>query len=60
MLKFSIESNGGEILDHLEKKDITLNEVGSVLLRLEQFKQHLISLEFDALLEYKTEEENGN
>lgn len=51
MIEINIKTEGEKVLDTCRKKDITLNEVAIVLLRLKQIEHDLINIEFDSDLE---------
>ena len=52
MIEVHIKTNKGKILDDLTKKDTCLEEVGVVVVRLEQIKQELISIDFKSDIEF--------
>ena len=53
MIKLSIQTDGKDILDSLSKEKVTLVEVALVIMRLEEMKNYLLTLEFDSKFEYK-------
>ena len=53
MIKIRLETDGKDIFDSYEDKDLTLNECAIIVFRLEEIKQHLLSKEFKSKFEAK-------
>ena len=53
MIKITIGTDGKDIFDSYEDKDLTLNECAIMVFRLEEIKQHLLSKEFKNKFEVK-------
>ena len=51
MIKITIMSDNGKILDSFNKKNTNLQEVGVVLLRLKQIENKLIHFDFKTDIE---------
>jgi len=53
MIKITIKTDGKDIFDSYEDKDVTLNECAIMVFRLEEIKQHLLSKEFENKFEVR-------
>jgi len=53
MIKLSIQTDGKEVSDSFSQEKVTLEEVALVIMRLEEMKKYLLTLEFDSKFEYK-------
>ena len=54
MIEIMIGIKNDHIADSFKKENMTMNEVGVVLLKLKQIEQELISIEWDNDFEIKT------
>lgn len=53
MIKFSVETDGKDLLDSFDEDNPTLKEVALIVLRIEQLKQYLLSKEFKSKFEVR-------
>lgn len=55
MISITVKTNGKEVLNSYDEKDVTLSEVGVVLVMLKQIEHELLSKEFGTRVDI-----NGN
>ncbi len=53
MIEINIKTNGKEVLDDIKEDQPTLQETALMVLRLEQTKQYLLSIEFKSKWEIR-------
>ena len=53
MIKLLIQTDGKDIQDSFSQNKVTLEEVALVIMRLEEMKKYLLTLEFESKFEYK-------
>ena len=56
MIKINIKVKGDQVLDHIDDRGCTLEEVAVALLRLKQIEHRLINKEFESKLEIEEDE----